>query len=99
MERQTGHWCLPEFRRRKHPTVALFSPFFSGKTEKKVKRVRNDHDGTNPRKRRSYPSVLVSSFPNRKLNLWLGFRANSDNLLGSPFQPIPYQGKCPGRDK
>ena len=36
------------------------------------RRVRNDHDGTSRRKRRLFSSVLVSSFPNRKLNLRFG---------------------------
>ena len=37
------------------------------------RRVRNDHDGTSRRKRRLFSSVLISSFPNRKLNLRVGF--------------------------
>ena len=41
------------------------------------KRVRNDHDGTSRRKRRLFSSVLISSFPNRKLNLRFGFYGKS----------------------
>ena len=41
------------------------------------RRVRNDHDGTSRRKRRLLSSVLVSSFPNRKLNLRFGFYSKS----------------------
>ena len=37
------------------------------------RRVRNDHGGTNPCKQGFLSSVLVSSFPNRKLNLRFGF--------------------------
>ena len=37
------------------------------------RRVRNDHDGTNPCRQGFLSSVLVSSFPNRKLNLRFGF--------------------------
>ena len=37
------------------------------------RRVRNDHGGTSCRKRRLLSSVLISSFPNRKLNLRFGF--------------------------
>ena len=36
------------------------------------RRVRNDHGGTSRRKRRLLSSVLISSFPNRKLNLRFG---------------------------
>ncbi len=41
------------------------------------RRVRNDHGGTSRRKRRLFSSVLVSSFPNRKLNLRFGFYGES----------------------
>ena len=72
------HWCLPEFRRRKHPTVTQrpFSPpSFPARRKRRGRRrrVRNDHDGTNPCKQGFLSSVLVSSFPNRKLNLRFGF--------------------------
>ena len=72
------HWCLPEFRRRKHPTVTQrpFSPpSFPARRKRRGRRrrVRNDHNGTNPCKQGFLSSVLVSSFPNRKLNLRFGF--------------------------
>ena len=41
-------------------------------SKRKRWRVRNDHGGTSRRKRRLLSSVLVSSFPNRKLNLRFG---------------------------
>ena len=71
------HWCLPEFRRRKHPTVTQrpFSPpSFPARRKRRGRRrrVRNDHDGTSRRKRRLLSSVLISSFPNRKLHSRFG---------------------------
>ena len=57
-------------------TQPLFSPFFSGKTEKKgpPERVRTGLDGTSPRYSRSlFSSEPVSSFSNRKLNLRFDF--------------------------
>ena len=44
-----------------------------GKRYGRRRRVRNDHDGTNPCKQGFLSSVLVSSFPNRKLYLRFGF--------------------------
>ena len=72
------HWCSPGFRGRKHQTrpSTLFSPPSFLLREKRWgcrRRVRNDHDGTNPCKQGFLSSVLVSSFPNRKLNLRFGF--------------------------
>ena len=72
------HWGLPKIRCRKHPTVTQrpFSPpSFPARRKRRGRRrrVRNDHDGTSRRKRRLLSSVLVSSFPNRKLNLRFGF--------------------------
>ena len=72
------HWGLPEFRGRTYPTVTKrpFSPpSFPARRKRRGRRrrVRNDHDGTSRRKRRLLSSVLVSSFPNRKLNLRFGF--------------------------
>ena len=72
------HWGLPEFRGRTYPTVTKrpFSPpSFPARRKRRGRRrrVRNDHDGTSRRKRRLFSSVLVSSFPNRKLNLRFGF--------------------------
>ena len=47
--------------------------------------VRNDHGGTSRRKRRLFSSVLISSFPNRKLNLRFGFfYANLQQPLSQP---------------
>ena len=73
-----NHWCSPEFRCRMHPTVTQrpFSPpSFPARRKRRGRRrrVRNDHDGTNPCKQGFLSSVLVSSFPNRKLNLRFGF--------------------------
>ena len=54
----------------------LFSPpsfLLREKRWGRRRRVRNDHDGTNPCKQGFLSSVLVSSFPNRKLNLRVGF--------------------------
>ena len=72
------HWCLPEFRCSMHQTVTkrpFSSPSFPARRKRRGRRrhVRNDHDGTSRRKRRLFSSVLVSSFPNRKLNLRFGF--------------------------
>ena len=71
------HWGLPKIRCRKHQTVTQrpFSlPSFPARRKRRGRRrrVRNDHDGTSRRKRRLFSSVLVSSFPNRKLNLRFG---------------------------
>ena len=41
-------------------------------SKRKRWRVRNDHGGTSRRKRRLLSSVLISSLPNRKLNLRFG---------------------------
>ena len=46
-------------------------------SKRKRWRVRNDHGGTSRRKRRLLSSVLISSFPNRKLNLRFGFYRKS----------------------
>ena len=72
------HRRSPEFRCRMHQTVTQrpFSPpSFPARRKRwgRRRRVRNDHDGTSRRKRRLLSSVLVSSFPNRKLNLRFGF--------------------------
>ena len=78
MERRLKYWCSPEFRGRMHQTVTKrpFSPpSFPARRKRRGRRrrVRNDHDGTSRRKRRLLSSVLISSFPNRKLNLRFGF--------------------------
>ena len=51
-------------------------------SKRKRWRVRNDHGGTSRRKRRLLSSVLISSFPNRKLNSRFGgdFDFPSDSL-------------------
>ena len=58
------------------------------------RRVRNDHDGTSRRKRRLLSSVLISSFPNRKLNLRFGFygesAATSQSRLRRASIPTPF---------
>ena len=58
------------------------------------RRVRNDHDGTSRRKRRLLSSVLVSSFPNRKLNLRFGFyrkfATTSQSRLRRASIPTPF---------
>ena len=99
MERHLKHWFLPEFRCRKHQTHphALFSPLSFLLREKRWgrrRRVRNDHDGTNPCKQGFLSSVLVSSFPNRKLNLRFGFfYANLQQPLSQPSAaslPTPF---------
>ena len=63
-------------------------------SKRKRWRVRNDHDGTSRRKRRLLSSVLVSSFPNRKLNLRFGFfYANLQQPLSQPAAdsiPTPF---------
>ena len=46
--------------------------------QKKMQRVRNDHDGTSRRERRLLSSVLISSFPNRKRCAGLRFGARRD---------------------
>ena len=56
-----------------------------GKRWGRRRHVRNDHDGTNPCKQGFLSSVLVSSFPNRKLNLRFGFfYANLIQPLSQP---------------
>ena len=95
------HWGLPKIRCRKHPTVTKrpFSPpSFPARRKRRGRRrrVRNDHDGTSRRKRRLFSSVLVSSFPNRKLNLRFGFfPADLQQPLSQPDgcqHPYPF---CP----
>ena len=58
------------------------------------RRVRNDHGGTSRRKRRLLSSVLISSFPNRKLNLRFGFygesAATSQSRLRRASIPTPF---------
>ena len=46
-------------------------------SKRKRWRVRNDHDGTNPCRQGFLSSVLISSFPNRELNLRFGFSCKS----------------------
>ena len=68
--------CLNSEAERTKRVQALFSPpsfLLREKRWGRRRRVRNDHDGTSRRKRRLLSSVLVSSFPNRKLNLRFGF--------------------------
>ena len=99
MERRLKHRDLPEFRGRKHQTVTKrpFSPpSFPARRKRRGRRrrVRNDHDGTNPCKQGFLSSVLVSSFPNRKLNLrfWF-FYANLQHPLSQPSAasiPTPF---------
>ena len=94
------HRSLPKFRCRMHQTrpSTLFSPVFSLAREKlgRRRRVRNDRDGTSRRKRRLFSSVLISSFPNRKLNLRFGFfPADLQQPLSQPDgcqHPYPF---CP----
>ena len=57
------------------------------------RRVRNDHDGTSRRKRRLFSSVLISSFPNRKLNLRFGFYGESAATSQSPSVTAPLEGE------
>ena len=59
------------------------------------RRVRNDHDRTNPCKQGFLSSVLVSSFPNRKLNLRFGFfYANLQQPLSlGCAEPAPLEGE------
>ena len=64
------------------------------------RRVRNDHGGTSRRKRRLLSSVLVSSLPNRKLNLRFGFflcksAATSQALRASIPTPFVPSGHFP----
>ena len=97
------HWGLPKIRCRKHPTVTQrpFSPpSFPARRKRRGRRrrVRNDHDGTSRRKRRLFSSVLVSSFPNRKLNLRFGFfYANLRQPLSlGCAEPAPLEGEPRG---
>ena len=108
MERHLKTRALPKFRCSMHQTITKrpFSPpSFPARRKRRGRRrrVRNDHDGTSRRKRRLFSSVLVSSFPNRKLNLRFGFfHANLRRPL-SPRRPRlpsqgpipPIRGKCP----
>ena len=93
------HWDLPEFRCSMHPIVTKrpFSPpSFPARRKRRGRRrhVRNDHDGTKPCKQGFLSSVLVSSFPNRKLNLRFGFfYANLQQPLSQPAAasiPTPF---------
>ena len=107
------HRRSPEFRCRMHQTVTQrpFSPpSFPARRKRRGRRrrVRNDHDGTSRRKRRLLSSVLVSSFPNRKLNLRFGFSyANLIQPLSlGCAEPAPLEGeprsahrrKCQGNE-
>ena len=94
------HRRSPEFRCRMHQTVTQrpFSPpSFPARRKRRGRRrrVRNDHDGTSRRKRRLLSSVLVSSFPNRKLNLRFGFSyANLIQPLSlGCAEPAPLEGE------
>ena len=76
---------------------ALFSPpsfLLREKRWGRRRRVRNDHDGTNPCKQGFLSSVLVSSFPNRKLNLRFGFYGKSATTSQSRLRrasiPTPF---------
>ena len=75
-------------------------PSFPARRKEGARRARqNDHDGTSRRKRRLISSVLISSFPNRKLNLRFGFygksAATSQALRASipPPPPPPHYGE------
>ena len=98
MERRLKHRDLPEFRGRKRPYVTK-RPFSSlsfparRKRRGRRRRVRNDHDGTNPCKQGFLSSVLVSSFPNRKLNLRFGFYGKSATTSQSRLR----RASSPGR--
>ena len=68
--------CLSSDAESTNRNPAPFSPLSfpaQGKRWGRRRRVRNDHDGTNPCKQGFLSFVLVSSFPNRKLNLRFGF--------------------------
>ena len=100
MERRLKPRLPPEFRGSMHQTRlhALFSPQSFLLREKRLgrrRRVRNDRDGTSRRKRRLLSSVLVSSFPNRKLNLRFGFfYANLRQPLSlGCAEPAPLEGE------
>ena len=75
------HWDLPEFRCSMHPIVTKhpFSfPYLfrqDGKDRGHRRRVRNDHNGTNPCKQGFLSSVLVS-FQTASQTCGLGFIAN-----------------------
>ena len=105
------HRCLPEFRGRKHQTASKHSflpPSFLLREKRwgRRRRVRNDHDGTNPCRQGFLSSVLVSSFPNRKLNLRFGFyrkfattsqsrlRRASSHARGALFIPPAAASPC-----
>ena len=90
----------PEFRCRMHQTrpSTLFSPIFSlarekmGPSETRQKRPRRNES------LQARPSVLVSSFPNRKLNLRFGFfyaNLRQPLSLGSA-EPAPLEGEPRG---
>mgnify|MGYP003279846726 CR=1 FL=1 len=68
-------------------------------SKRKRWRVRNDHGGTSRRKRRLLSSVLISSFPNRELNLRFGFyrksAATSQALRASIPTPFVPSGHFP----
>ena len=80
--------CLNSEAERTKRVQALFSPpsfLLREKRWGRRRRVRNDRDGTSRRKRRLLSSVLVSSFPNRKLNLRFGFYRKSATTSQSAF--------------
>ena len=82
----------------KHP---FSPPSFPARRKRRgrQRRVRNDHDGTNPCKQGFLSSVLISSFPNRKLNLRFGFygesAATSQALRASIPTPFVPSGHFP----
>ena len=100
MERRLKHCVLPEFRSRTHqtrPSAPFLPPSFPARRKRRGRRrrVRNDHDGTSLRYSRSlFSSVLISSFPNRKLNLRFGFYSKfattSQSRLRRASIPTPF---------
>ena len=100
------HWDLPKIRGSTHQIVTQrpFSPpSFPARRKRWGRRrhVRNDHGGTSPRCSRSlFSSVLISSFPNRKLNLRFEFYSKFATTSQSASLTAPLGGEpfCGGME-
>ena len=90
-------------RAKPRPSAPFLPPSFPARWKRRGRRrrVRNDHDGTSPRYSRSlFSSVLISSFPNRKLNLRFGFYSKFATTSQSASLTAPLGGEpfCGGME-
>ena len=90
-------------RTKPRPSAPFLPPSFPARRKRRGRRrrVRNDHDGTSLRYSRSlFSSVLISSFPNRKLNLRFGFYSKFATTSQSASLTAPLGGEpfCGGME-